>query len=154
MSLTAPTLAFPHPTLTKISGQPSNTSITLLTREIYANAHAIPSLRGGGAHGHLGVVMSDATYQLLTTITFTLPNHPGANPNHPSSATSAQIQESIWAFNSVLSELSLATTIHEELKKQLILAVDRLYLAILKDAIFGFATITVVDMINHLPTAH
>ena len=124
MSSTAPTLAFLHPALTKISGQPSNTSITLLTREIYANARTIPSLCGGGAHGHLGTVMSDANYLKLTTIAFMLPNHPGANPNHPSGATSAQIQESIWAFNSVLSEISLATTICEELKKQLILAVD------------------------------
>ena len=154
MSSTAPTLAFPHPVLTKIIGQPSNTSITVLTREIYANAHAIPSLRGGGAHGHLGMVMSDAAYQLLTTVAFTLPNHPGANPNHPSGATSTQIQESIRAFNSVISELSLATTICEELKKQLILAVDQLYLAALKDPIFGFATVTVIDMINHLSTTY
>jgi len=123
MSLTAP-LVFPHPTLTKIIGQLSNTSITLLTKEIYTNARTIPLLCGGGAHGHLGVVMSDAAYQALTTIAFTLPNHPGANPNHPSGTTSTQIQESIQAFNSILSEISLATTIHEELKKQLILAVD------------------------------
>ncbi len=133
MSSTAPTLAFLHPALTKISGQPSNTSITLLTREIYANAHAIPSLCGGGAHGHLGMVMSDAAYQLISTVAFTLPNHPGTNSNHPTGATSAQIQESIRAFNSILLELSLATTIHEELKKQLILAVDQLYLAALED---------------------
>jgi len=42
MSSTAPTFVFPHPTLTKIIGQPSNTSITLLTREIYTNAHTTP----------------------------------------------------------------------------------------------------------------
>jgi len=47
MSSTAPTLAFPHLALTKIIGQPTNTSITLLTREIYANARTIPSLQGG-----------------------------------------------------------------------------------------------------------
>jgi len=84
MSSTSHTLAFLHPILTKIIGQPSNTSITLLTREIYANAHSIPSLCGGGAHGHLGMFMSNAAYQLLTNVAFTLPNHPGTNPNHPS----------------------------------------------------------------------
>jgi len=98
--------------------------------------------------------MSDAAYQALTTIAFTLPNHPGANPNHPSGATSAQIQESIQAFNSVLSEISLATTICEELKKQLILAVDQLYLTALEDPLFGYATVTVIDMITHLSTTY
>jgi len=154
MSLTAPTLAFLHPTLTKISGQPSNTSITLLTREIYTNARTIPSLHGGGAHSHLGMVMSDADYLKLTTIAFTLPSHPGANPIYPSGATSAQIQESIRAFNSILSKISLATTVREELKKQLLLAVDQLYLATLEDAIFGFATVTVADMLVHLSTTN
>jgi len=154
MSLTAPTLAFPHPTLTKIIGQPTYTSITLLTREIYANASTIPSLRGGGAHGHLGTVMDAAAYLQLTTVAFALPAHPGTNPNHPTGTTSAQIQESICAFNSLLTEHALATTIHKELKKQLLIAVDRLYLITLKDATFGFANVMVAKMLTHLNTTY
>jgi len=154
MSSTIPTLALPYPILTKIIGQPTNTSITLLTKEIYANALTIPSLRGGGAHGHLGFVMDATAYQQHSATAFALPAHPGANPNHPTGATSAQIQESIHAFNSLLAEHSLAITVREELKKQLLLAVDRLYLAALEDAIFGFANVTVADMLTHLNTTY
>jgi len=154
MSSTVHTLAFPHPALTKIIGKPNNTSITLLTKEIYANARTIPLLRGGGTHGHLGVVMDATAYQQHSTTAFALPAHPGANPNHPTGATSAQIQESIRAFNSLLAEHSLAITVREELKKQLLLTVDQLYLVTLEDAIFGFANVTVADMLTHLNTTY
>jgi len=126
----------------------------LLTKEIYANACTIPSLHGGGAHGHLGFVMDATAYQQHSTTAFVLPAHPGTNPNHPTGATSAQIQESIRAFNSLLAGHSLAITVHEELKKQLLLAVDRLYLVALEDAIFGFANVTVADMLTHLNTPY
>jgi len=154
MSSTIPTLALPYPILTKIIGQPTNTSITLLTKEIYANALTIPSLRGGGAHGHLGFVMDATAYQQHSTTAFALPAHPGATPNHPPGATSAQIQESIRAFNALVAEHSLAITVREELKKQLLLAVDQLYLAALEDPIFGFANVTLAAMLNHLTTTY
>jgi len=154
MSSTAPTLAFLHPALTTIIDQPTNTSITLLTREIYANACTSRLLQGGGAHGHLGTMMDATEYLQLATIAFALPAHPGTNPNHPTSATSVQIQESIRAFNSLLAEHSLTITVRKELKKQLLLAIDQLYLVALEDATFGFANVTVAEMLTHLNTTY
>ncbi|MCK7513585.1 MAG: hypothetical protein MZV70_62560 [Desulfobacterales bacterium] len=59
---TAPTLPFPHPVLTPISGEPTNTSLQLLQQELFANARAIFSTRGGGANGHLALVMPAPDY--------------------------------------------------------------------------------------------
>jgi len=51
--------------LTPIIGAPNSTSLNLLTKEIYANAHAIPSTLGGNTHGHLGLVLPITEYTML-----------------------------------------------------------------------------------------
>jgi hypothetical protein len=48
-----------HPMmLTKISGDPTYTSIAKLEREIKANGKSVPSTLGGSSQGHLGLVSS------------------------------------------------------------------------------------------------
>ena len=85
---------FPLPELTKMQGKPTNSSIKLLKKELYANARAINSEHGGGAHGHLGLVLPAAQYTLLTGGTFfLLPAHPGPTVVHAPHATAAQITE-------------------------------------------------------------
>jgi len=53
-----------------------------------------------------------------------------------------------------LKELTIATTFKEEMKKQILEAVDRLYLAALDDDTFGFAEVTIANMITHLRTTY
>jgi len=57
MTMPTASLNFLHPQLMPIVGTPTNSSLKLLTKEVYANARAIPSTCGGGGHGHLGLVM-------------------------------------------------------------------------------------------------
>jgi len=152
MSMPSTTLTFPHAELTPISGTPHNTSLKLLTKEIYANARAIPSTRGGGGHGHLGLVMPVAEYVVVAGVAFQLPAHPGPIPTHAAGANAATRQENIRLFDATIKELSVATTVQEEIKKQLLGAINRLYLAALDDDTFGFADVTVAAMITHLRT--
>ena len=117
-------LTFPHPKLTPIIGTPNNTALKHLTKELYANARAIPSTRGGGGHGHLGLVMPAAEYMVVTGVAFQLPAHPGPGPVHIGAPNAATRQETIRAYDANLKELMLATTVKEEIKKQLLEAVD------------------------------
>jgi len=48
----------------------------------------------------------------------------------------------------------IATTAKEEIKKQLLEAVDHLYLAALNDDTFGFAEVSITDMLTHLCTTY
>ena len=107
---TSPTLTFPHAELTKIIGEPTNTSIKLLKKEIYANASAIPSTRGGGGHGHLGLVMPAASYLALAGQAFDLPTQPGVAPAHAAPCyAGADRAENIRIYNAMLLEISVAT---------------------------------------------
>jgi hypothetical protein len=78
---------FPHRKLTKILGKPSNTSLQVLKRQLYDNAASIPSRRGGGAYGYLGIVLDADRFPVT-------PKHPGNSPNLPL-ATTAVLHEQV-----------------------------------------------------------
>jgi hypothetical protein len=49
---------FPEPVLPKINHEPTFEDIQVTTRLLNANAIAVPSMAGGGAHVHLGIIMT------------------------------------------------------------------------------------------------
>ncbi len=60
---------FEHPELTRILGEPTTASLITLLAEVRDNAGSVQTELGGGAHGHLGLVCSPATYQILVPAT-------------------------------------------------------------------------------------
>jgi hypothetical protein len=57
---------FQHPSLTKISGDPTYASLAKLERECKANGKSVSSTLGGGNQGHLGLVCSPAAYNRVS----------------------------------------------------------------------------------------
>ncbi len=154
MTMPTTSLTFLHLHLMPIVGTPTNSSLKLLTKEVYANAWAIPSTHGGSGHGHLGLVMPVAKYMVTASIAFQLLVHLGNNPIIPANVTQFQINEAVRIFKATIVELILATTVHEEMKKQLLAAIDRLYIAALDDDTFSFANISVAATLTHLCTTY
>jgi hypothetical protein len=68
---------FVKPDLTRIPGQPDYESLYLLNTDLRANAFSVHSNIGGGAYGHLGLVMTDAQYHIVTPVPYQRPEHPG-----------------------------------------------------------------------------
>jgi hypothetical protein len=50
--------------LTVINWRPNYENVNTIQRQIYANAASVDSLRGG-PHGHLGQIMTPATYLMV-----------------------------------------------------------------------------------------
>jgi len=90
----------------------------------------------------------------LAGAAFQLPTHPGNNPVLPTTVTQFVISELMCVFKATLAKLTLAATLCKELKKQLLTAINHLYLAALDDNNFGFANISVTNMLPHLPPAY
>ena len=63
--------------LTKIHGEPTYDSIKQLHNELKANARSVCSSLGGGNYGHLGLVLTDAQYGMISNVPFVRPDHPG-----------------------------------------------------------------------------
>ena len=61
-SVDGTTAAFPHNILKKISGTPSRIDIDDSQEKQTENAASRPTTRGGGAHGHAGMVVPTARY--------------------------------------------------------------------------------------------
>ena len=71
---------FQHPSLTKISGDPTYKSLAKLEKEIKANGKSVPSTLRGGSQGHLGLVSSASAYDRVSHgVPFIRPTRP-TNP--------------------------------------------------------------------------
>ena len=67
---------FKYPTLTWIRGEPTSDDIRRLKNELRANAASVECNLGGGNHGYLGLVESDADYIEITGASFVTPIFP------------------------------------------------------------------------------
>ena len=73
-------LYFKYKTPNGINGEPTYKSLKRLKTELRANASSVDTDLGGGDHGYLGLVLSDAEYARIspTPAAFVAPNFPGA----------------------------------------------------------------------------
>ena len=147
---------FPNEELTPLTAQekPSNATLRVLKRELYDNAMSVPSIRGGGGHGHLAITMSDAAYTTLAGTAFVVPTHPGPRPVHPANATGPQVKEINRQFLSDLQEFQTYKAVEAQLKKQLIKAVPNVFIDELKDQLFGYGNVAVRAILEHLDTMY
>ena len=67
---------FKRANLTPIRGEPTFETLHKLQNEIKANAKSVYSNLGGGAHVHLGLVLTDAQYLLIPPTPFVYLTHP------------------------------------------------------------------------------
>ena len=147
--------SFPHGKLTKIIGKPTNTSLQVLKRQLYDNAASVSSRRGGGAHGHLGMILDTQQYLAISNnIPWVTPTHPGDAPNLVLATTAVQREQITRLFDSDLVAFELYSRTSNALKQQLLLSVNSSFLRALEDPTFGFMATTPLAMIQHLDSAY
>ncbi len=138
------------PKLTPIIGQPNYTNLLGLRRELHTNARSVHSHRGGGNHGHLGLVMDPEAYIARTGVPFDLPPYPGEEPT-PTGTTAAQItSDARHKFNDIRAELATAQRVDSGLRKQLLTAMHHDFISPLATPDDGFADVTVPQFLAHL----
>ena len=67
---------FKYKTPTPIQGTPTNKALKRLKQELRANASSVESILGGGDHGYLGLVLTDAEYAKVSATPFVAPTYP------------------------------------------------------------------------------
>ena len=142
---------FPIPTLTKIVGQPNYENIKDLNEELNANAASIVSTRGGGAHGHLALTVSPTVYATLSAEPYVAPTMPEAiDPAALVGRTGPQIAEINRLYAAQKAEFHSYVNLQNALKKQVVAAVEPIFLQAIREAYVGFANRTVFDLLRHL----
>ena len=100
------------------------------------NAQTIHSDLGGGAHGHLGLVLSPGRYALISNAEYHRPNHPGqlvipaGTTLHMARTMHNQRTERLRVFRETIS-------VENTLKQQVVGAVKSQYIQALRDPVTG-----------------
>jgi hypothetical protein len=83
----------PHPVLPSVTGEQDYHTLHAIRKILRANARSIETHPGGGAFGHLGVIISDAAYKMISNLNaWENPEFPGRAPTAiEGGGTSAQI---------------------------------------------------------------
>jgi hypothetical protein len=110
---------------------------------------------GGGALGHLGLIVSYASYAMIAPATeegTTLWESPTAPARAPGNTdgTAAQISAARHTWDEEVHTYRTYTSVQQALKKQIITVFEPMYLDVLNDDMAGFANITARAMLDHL----
>jgi hypothetical protein len=118
---------FQHPALTKITGDPTYTSLAKLERECKANAKSVRSNLGGGQQGHLGLISSAPAYARIVP---GAPFHRPALPAPPvTDRTAAVIAASHQHYDKQMSAFNKCTLIERAIVQKINTALDNDVLA-------------------------
>jgi hypothetical protein len=146
---------FHHPVLPTVQGEPNYQTIHATRNFLQANSRAIDTHLGGGTLGHLGLIISDASYAMISptadagpTLWIT-PQAPGRAPAN-TDGTSAQISAARHIWEEDVQTYRTCTYVQHALKKQIISVFEPMYLDILNDNMVGYANISAKDMLDHL----
>ena len=135
--------------LTRVHGEPSFESLRTLQRELLINAQCVHSDLGGGAHGHLGLVLSPQEYALHSNAAYRRPQHPGplviapGTTLHMANTFRDQHRERIRVFREVQG-------VEQALRQQLVTAKEPQYLEAFRDTATGRISLPVYDLLRQL----
>ena len=138
--------AFEIANLTRIHGEPNFESIRTLQREVIINAQCVHSDLGGGAHGHLGLVLSPEEYALHSDAAYRRPTHPGiivippGTTNHLTNIYREQHRERLRVFHEVQA-------VEQALRQQIVTAIEPQYPEAFRNAATGRITDNVHQLI-------
>jgi hypothetical protein len=147
--------SFPHPVLPTVQGEPDYQAIHATRKFLQANSPAIDTHLGGGTLGHLGLIISDASYAMTApktdeeTTLWVTPNAPGRAPA-TTDGTAAQISAARHIWEEDVQTYRTCTSVQQALKKQIISVFEPIYLDILSDNMVLYANISARYMLDHL----
>jgi hypothetical protein len=147
--------SLPHPILPTVQGEPDYQTIHAIRKLLQAKAWAIDTHLGGGALGHLGLIISDASYAMVAPATeagptlWISPTAPGRAPAN-TDGTAAQISADRHSWEEAVHTYLTFTSVQQALQKQIITVFEPMFLDVLNDDMIGFANITARAMLDHL----
>jgi hypothetical protein len=114
--------SFPHPVLPTLEGEPDYQTIHTIRKRLQANSRAIDTHLDGGTLGHLGLIVSDASYAMIAPATdadptlWIIPQAPRRDPSN-TDGTAAQISAARRVWGEDVQTYRTYTSVQQALKK-------------------------------------
>jgi hypothetical protein len=143
--------SFPHQ-VPPMQGVPTYEALNEVKTLLKANAASVPSNRGNGANGYLSVGVSALVYATIDNQPFTISPNPGAHSIIPPGATASIVGHStVRLHGEQLREWREYTNIQGALlRKQLVTAIEPIYLRACRDRHVGFNDVLLREMLAFL----
>ena len=142
----------PHDPLTPLdtSTRPTPRTIRLLRQELYANACSVRSTMGGGNHGHLGMLMPNEEYVLISNggIPYVAPDGPPQVPTYAGTAAVVAIMQA--NYNQQVKSYEEHQDLSNHIKAMMLQAIPKVYTGTLAHAQLGYANVTPKTILAHL----
>jgi hypothetical protein len=147
--------SFPHPVLPTVQDNPDYQTIHTTRKFLHSNSRTIDTHLGAGTLGHLGLIISDASYAMIAPKTddeptlWITPQAPGRAPA-TTDGTSAQISAARHIWEEDVQTYRTCTSVQQVLKKQIISVFEPMYLDILNENMVVYTNISARDMLDYL----
>jgi hypothetical protein len=140
----------PNPVLPKIDNEPTFEDIQVTTRLLNANSISVPSMAGGGAQRHLGIIMTQVEYSAISATPWVGPFNPGDIPIIPpgtNAVDAAQIARMHDEFRRIYTN---RINVDQALKIIMLEAYDNMYTSQLEDKLLQYANCSALGVLMHL----
>lgn len=142
---------FPNKTIPTITDEPDYASINIMVEILYGNAASLPTTLGGGAHGHIGLIMTPALYATLAPGTpYNNPIDPGPVPISIAGASAAVRESDRLEHKEHRRIFDNNLNMDAALKAQVIDTLHDTYLCELRSKYTGYLGVTTRDLLDHL----
>jgi hypothetical protein len=141
---------FPNPILPKIVHTPTFENIQVTTHLLNANAISIPSMAGGGAHGHLGIIMTQVEYATISTSPWVDPYNPNAVPIIPPCTTAVDAAQIARMHAECRRIYTNRINVDQAVNKIILEAYDNMYTFQLDDYLLQYANRSALEILMHL----
>jgi hypothetical protein len=138
-------LSHPSP----IQGQPTYSDLNLLRSHLYKEAARVPSTLGGGACGHLGLVMDPALYASISATAWVTPVLPVLAP-FQANATGPFMAAATQRYKTELKQYNEVKNLDLALTRLLSGSLDAVYLGPLDQPFVGLINSTTRDILDWL----
>jgi hypothetical protein len=141
---------FPNPVLSKIDNDPTFKDIQVTTLLLNTNAISIPSMAGGGAHDHLGIIMTQVEYAAISVSPWVEPLNPNAIPIIPpgtNTVDAAQLERMHAECHRIYTN---RINLDQALKKILLESYETMYTSELEDYLLQYENRSALEIFMHL----
>jgi hypothetical protein len=144
---------FPKPDLTRIIGIPTYEALHQMQLELKTNALSVHSNLGGAQHGHLGLLMTNAQYALVSDTPYERPEHPGVL-HIPHNATRVASDALKRTYDENLRVFHEVRGVEQALIQQIVTAVEEQYIIAMKNRDTGQFTGDIRQIFTYLQNTY
>jgi hypothetical protein len=141
---------FPNPVLPKTDNEPTFEDVQVTTRLLNANSISIPSTAGGGAHGHLGIIMTQVEYAVISASPWVEAINPNAIPIIPPGTNAVDAAQLARMHAECRRIYTNRINVDQALKKLTLEAYDNMYTSQLEDYLLQYANRSALEILMHL----